>query len=238
MESIKKIKYKNDYHILPQLASDHDIYIEKGKTLSNLTKFFSKKKSKNKIKKLMKQSSSNTRIVEKIVNDTLNRIYILKHDMYLSKIYVQNKVIYVMFPFYSNITRNRIKINKNSIIKIIKPTIITSSLAKINDNYEKLLFNTNITCNIIDLNIDYHQYMILNDFDEYINNKVNDIPIIVNELFNYMCDLEQLFNFSVPSNLEKQINDKFVVKYDERYLSTNNIIPNSILIKPIDYEDT
>ena len=158
--------------------------------------------------------------------------------MYLSKIYVQNKVIYVMFPFYSNITRNRIKINKNSIIKIIKPTIITSSLAKINDNYEKLLFNTNITCNIIDLNIDYHQYMILNDFDEYINNKVNDIPIIVNELFNYMCDLEQLFNFSVPSNLEKQINDKFVVKYDERYLSTNNIIPNSILIKPIDYEDT
>ena len=153
--------------------------------------------------------------------------------MCLLRTKIKDKYFYILDAEDSYKSSYSIKINKNSLIKIVKAELIDVKYVNSYHNVNKI----NIICNIVDLNIDYHHNEILNNFDNYINKKINNQSIIINNFFNYISELQQLFNYNVPNNLANNIHECFVMKYDGNFDDSNELRYNINNLSPIHIEN-
>ena len=191
--------------------------------------------------KINKKINDNNKVNDEKINNILNNInkqllnnvYILKKDMCLLRTKIKDKYFYILDAEDSYKSSYSIKINKNSLIKIVKAELIDVKYVNSYHNVNKI----NIICNIVDLNIDYHHNEILNNFDNYINKKINNQSIIINNFFNYISELQQLFNYNVPNNLANNIHECFVMKYDGNFDDSNELRYNINNLSPIHIEN-
>jgi hypothetical protein len=168
-------------------------------------------------------------ICNNINNQLLNNIYILKKDIFLNRISINNKYFYY-FSNEKTYSSFSIQVNKNSLIKIIKCEYFQDKFCNKFYNINKI----NLICNIIDLHIDYHHSEILNSFDSFINEKMHNHPIICNNLFNYIITLEQLIeNKESPIYKNRNKNENFVIQFDNNVNNNNKILYNTDYIKSI-----
>ncbi len=253
MEHIEKIVSKK--YIIPQKIlvdinvnkdnNSNDVKNKKIESLKKIYNFLSFSFIKKRCKrynnyKINKQISNENKVKDEKTNNILNNInkqllnniYILKKDLCLIRTKIQDKYFFVLEAEDSYKSSHSIKINKNSIIKIINAESIDSKYLSCYYNVNKI----NIMCNIIDLNIDYNHNEILNNFYNYVNNKINKQPIIINNFFNYICELQQLFNYNIPKNLKNNIHECFVMKYDGNF-DDNELRYNIDYLSPIYIEN-
>jgi hypothetical protein len=170
-------------------------------------------------------------IVNNITGQIQGNIYILKKDILLYKLKIENKKYFVVSTLDNVLGYETIKINKNTLIKIISPLISE-------ENINKKIYKINLQANIIDLHIDYCNREDSQElFYNLINDKITSIPIIVNNLFNYRCELQQLFNYKVPNKLDKQIHENFIISFDNNFTETNEITYNSDYLLKINLND-
>lgn len=253
MEHIEKIVSKK-YIIPEKILVDinvnkdnnlNDIQNKKTESLKKIYNFLSSSFIKRKFKKYneykinkkindekkVKDEKTNN-IMNNINKQLLNNIYILKKDLCLIRTKIHDKYFFILESDDSYKSSQLIKINKNSIIKIVNAESIDSKYLSCYYNVNKI----NIMCNIIDLNIDYNHNEILNNFYNYVNNKINKQPIIINNFFNYICELQQLFNYNIPKNLNNNIHECFVIKFDGNF-DDNELRYNIDNLSPIYIEN-
>lgn len=247
-KKIKKIINDNDTNQVSTIKELDTKFIEIKKK-ENITKiynlfplsFFEKNIKFYHNYKLKKYLNNKNKINDKNIIDIcnnintqlINNIYILKKDIYLNRVSINNKYFYYLSTEKIFGSCFSILINKNSLIKITKCEYLQEKFYNKFYNINKV----NLVCNIIDLHIDFHHSEILNSFDNFINEKIHNYPIICNNLFNYVITLEQLFE-NKDSHIYKKRNKNecFIIQFDNNFNHTNELLYNTDYIKPITNE--
>ena len=230
-----------------------DVRVDKNDKKGNVLKNFIKCKKNNKCsifgcfknnnklfrlfksKKISEKKSNSINL--NIKKQLYHNLYELKKDLYLYKIKLNKnnikQIIYFLSPYKEYGYLDFIKINANSVIQIEDSIEFNNNILNLikqyNYNNHKNYGKYCIFAKIVDLNVDLlENFAIQTDIDD-LNDSIQTIPIIVNSLFMYKTNYDNLFNHNVPENLKSHTNQNFLITIDD------NINDNSLICHNSDY---